>query len=54
MSRRLCAFTFVLRRDDESREATFYARDEAAALEFACHWASEHGWTVEVATEKAA
>jgi len=45
--RRLCAFTFVLCRGDESREATFYARDEAAALELACHWASEHGWTVE-------
>ena len=46
MSRRLCAFTFVLHRDDESREATFYARDEAAALGYAKSWAKERGWTV--------
>ena len=47
MSRRLCAFTFVLRRDDESREATFYARDEAAARGYATAWASPRGWVVE-------
>ena len=47
MSRRLCAFTFVLRRGAESSYATFYARDATAALELACHWASERGWTVE-------
>jgi len=51
---RLRDFTFQLTRGDERRVVVFYARDEAAALEFACHWASEHGWTVEVATEKAA
>jgi len=47
MSRRLCAFTFVLRRGDESREATFYARDEAAARGYARTWAVERGWSVE-------
>ena len=44
--RRLCAFTFVLRRSDESREATFYALTEAAALGYAMKWAKAHGWTV--------
>lgn len=42
MSRRLCAFTFVLRRGDESREATFYALTEDVALGYA----KAHGWTL--------
>ena len=44
--RRLCAFTFVLCRGDESREATFYARDEATALGYAKAWAKAHGWAL--------
>ncbi len=76
MSRRLCAFTFVLVRGDrphtnstacqrvlacpgpggsggcwqsprESREATFYAHDEAAARGYARTWAAPRGWVVE-------
>ena len=47
MSRRLCAFTFVLRRGDESREATFYAVDAGEALKLARAWASPCGWVVE-------
>jgi len=43
--RRLCAFTFVLRRGDEEREA--YALSEAAALGYAKAWAVERGWSVE-------
>jgi len=46
MSRRLCAFTFVLRRGDESREATFYALTEDVALGYAKAWAKAHGWTL--------
>jgi hypothetical protein len=47
MSRRLRAFTFVLVRGEESREATFYADSQAAALTMAKAWAEPRGWTVE-------
>jgi len=47
MSRRLCAFTFVLRRDGESRRATFYALSEATARGYATAWAAPRGWVVE-------
>ncbi len=40
-------FTFVLRRDNEEREATFYALSRIAAFRLARAWASEHGWTLE-------
>ncbi len=47
MSRRLCAFEFLLTRGDESRRATFYARDEATARGYARAWAAPRGWVVE-------
>ena len=47
MSRRLRAFKFLLVRDDEVFEATFYAATESAAIKLACAWAVERGWTVE-------
>jgi len=47
MSRRLCAFEFLLVRGAESRRATFYALTEDVALGYARKWAKAHGWTVE-------
>ncbi len=48
MSRRLCAFTFVLRRGDELLTTTFYAVSEAAAFKYAVvAWAVKRGWSME-------
>lgn len=47
MSRRLCAFTFVLRRGDELLTTTFYALTEDVALGYATAWAAPRGWVVE-------
>ena len=47
MSRRLCAFEFLLVRGAESRRATFYALTEDVALEYATTWAAPRGWVVE-------
>lgn len=43
---RLRGFTFVLRRDEEEKLATFYELTEAAARLLAETWAQHRGWGV--------
>lgn len=48
MSSRLVAWTFCLRRGDESGWFTFYATRKAVARGYAEEWAKARGYTVEL------
>lgn len=44
---RMRAFLFLLSRENELLEVTFYAVNEQRALEAVTQWATKRGWTVE-------